>query len=70
MVWTKAWAGCNTGCYPLDKITIQRRRICETNCTIQWIEIYAASDNAIHLLNNWGQTLNLTSLPYNEPSNN
>ena len=63
MVWTSAWAGCNAGCYPLDKITIlQRRSIWETNCTIQWIEIYPASDNAIHLLNNWGQTLNLTSL--------
>ena len=57
MVWTSAWACCNAGCYLLDKITIQRRSIWETNCTIQWIEIYPASDNAIHLLNNWGPDL-------------
>ena len=69
MVWTSVWAGCNAGCYPLDKITIQRRSIWETNCTIHWTEIYP-SDNAIRLLNNWGQTLNLTSLPYNVPNNN
>ena len=29
----------------------------ETNCTIPWIEIYPV-DNAIHLLNNWGESSN------------
>ena len=32
---------------------IQRINHGETNCAIQWIEIYPA-DSVIHLLNNWG----------------
>ena len=35
------------------KITIQRIRVRETNCAIQWIVIYPM-DSVIHLLNNWG----------------
>jgi len=35
------------------EITIQQISIWETNCIIQWIEIYP-SDGAIHLFNNWG----------------
>ena len=33
------------------KITIQRKRIWETNCVIHWVEIYPM-DSTIHLLNN------------------
>ena len=33
----------------------------ETNCTIQWIEIYPVY-TAIHLLNNWGLVLNSKGL--------
>ena len=33
------------------QITIQRISIRETNCAIQWIEIYPV-DSLIHLLNN------------------
>ena len=35
-------------------ISIQWISIRETNCTIQWVEIYMV-DRAIQLLNNWGQ---------------
>ena len=33
--------------YPTDKLSIR-----ETDCIIQWIEIYLV-DSVIHLLNNW-----------------
>ena len=56
--WTglfKRWIALSTG-----QVTIQRISIRETNCAIQWIEIYPV-DSLIHLLNNW--ELGITAVP-------
>ena len=34
----------------------------ETDCTIQWTEIYSV-DSAIHLLNNWDQIISALGTP-------
>ena len=44
----KSWIALSIG-----EISIQRKRFWETNCTVEWIEMYTV-DSAIHLLNNWG----------------
>ena len=40
---------------------MQRISISETNCAIQWIEIYP-TDRGIHHFNNWGQGLIFSKL--------
>ena len=50
--------------YPLDSEFIRWIALSsfrETNCTIHCIEIYAV-DSTIHLLNNWGQALDVQTL--------
>ena len=44
----KSWIALSIG-----EISIQRKRFWETNCTVEWIEMYPV-DSAIHFLNNWG----------------
>ena len=44
----KSWIALSIG-----EISIQRKRFWETNCTVEWIEMYPV-DSAIHLLNNCG----------------
>ena len=53
----KRWIALSTG-----QVTIQRISIRETNCAIQWIEIYPV-DSLIHLLNNWGLDLMMMNFP-------
>ena len=42
------------------EITVQRIRIRETNCAIHWVAIYPM-DGVIHLLNYWGQFVEMVS---------
>ena len=44
----KSWIALSIG-----QISFQWMSIAETNCTINWIEIYMV-DSALHLLKNWG----------------
>ena len=49
----KHWIMLSTG-----EITTQWKSPRETNCIIHWIENYPM-DSVIHLLNNWGQAVNI-----------
>ena len=42
------------------EITVQRIRIRETNCVFHWVAIYPM-DGVIHLLNYWGQFVEIVS---------